>query len=37
MSDTEKVNELMNKLNHPLKAGMEAVRAIIKKANKKIC
>ena len=36
MSDTEKVNEFMKKLNHPLKGEMEAVRAIIVNANKKI-
>ena len=36
MSDTEKVNEFMNKLDHPLKKEMEAVRLIIKKANLKI-
>lgn len=32
----DEVNEYMNKLEHPLKAEMEAVRTIIKGANKKI-
>ena len=35
-ADTEKVNEYMSKLNHPLKTEMEAVRLIIKNANSKI-
>ncbi|WP_343703832.1 DUF1801 domain-containing protein [Chitinophaga sp.] len=33
MNDTEKVNELMQRLEHPLKAEIEAVRAIILKAG----
>ena len=33
---TEKVNEYMSKLEHPLKAEIEAVRTIIMKANSKI-
>ena len=36
MSNTKKVDEFMDKLEHPLKAEMEAVRSIIKNANKKI-
>ena len=36
MHDTQKVNEFMSKLDHPLKAGMEAVRAIILQASAKI-
>ena len=32
----EKVNELMNNLEHPLKAEIEALRTIIKNANSKI-
>ncbi len=36
-NETEKVNAFMDKLEHPLKAEMEAVRAIITSANKKIC
>jgi uncharacterized protein YdeI (YjbR/CyaY-like superfamily) len=36
MSNTKKVEEFMSKLEHPLKAEMEAVRAIIVKANAKI-
>lgn len=36
MNGTEKVNELMAQLQHPLKAEIEAVRAIILKANNKI-
>ena len=36
MSDAEKVNEYMQKLEHPLKAEIEAVRAIIVNANSKI-
>ncbi len=35
-SDEEKVNEYMSKLDHPLKAEIEAVRKIIKGADKKI-
>jgi len=36
MNDTKKVNEFMSKLDHPLKAEMEAVRAIIVQASSKI-
>ena len=36
MSNTKKVDEFMSKLEHPLKAEMEAVRAIIVNANPKI-
>ena len=36
MNDTEKVNALLKDLEHPLKPEIEAVRAIIMKANKKI-
>lgn len=36
LTDAEIVNENMSKLQHPLKAEMEAVRAIIKNANSKI-
>ncbi|TKC64158.1 DUF1801 domain-containing protein [Pedobacter hiemivivus] len=36
MSNTKKVEEFMSKLEHPLKAEMEAVRAIIVNANSKI-
>ncbi|MNK20340.1 hypothetical protein D3C87_385770 [compost metagenome] len=36
MSNTKKVDEFMSKLEHPLKAEMEAVRAIIINANSKI-
>lgn len=36
MSNTKKVDEFMSKLEHPLKAEMEAVRAIIVNANSKI-
>jgi hypothetical protein len=36
VNDTSKVNEFMNKLEHPLKAEMAAVRAIIMKASNKI-
>lgn len=36
MTDTEKVNDLMAKLEHPLKAEIQAVRDIILKANKKL-
>lgn len=35
-TDAELVEEYMQKLVHPLKAEIEAVRIIIKKANKKI-
>lgn len=35
-SDTAKVNEFMNQLDHPLKAEMEAVRANLLNANSKI-
>jgi uncharacterized protein YdhG (YjbR/CyaY superfamily) len=35
-SDAEQVAEYMNKLEHPLKAAIEAVRDIIKKADKRI-
>ena len=33
MNDTKKVNEFMDKLEHPLKAEMEAVRSIIMNAS----
>ncbi|MBK8902670.1 MAG: DUF1801 domain-containing protein [Anaerolineaceae bacterium] len=36
MSNSEKVNAFLSKLDHPLKAEMEAVRAIITGANSKI-
>lgn len=36
MTDTEKVDDFMRKLAHPLKAEIEAVRAIILRANNKI-
>lgn len=36
VSDAEKVSEYMEKLEHPLKKEIEAVRIIIKKANSKI-
>jgi len=36
MNDTKKVNEFVSKLEHPLKAEMEAVRAIIMQASSKI-
>lgn len=35
-NDGGKVNEFMDKLEHPFKAEMEAVRTIIKNANNKI-
>ena len=36
LSDAEKVNAYMQKLEHPLKAEIEAIRAIIVSANNKI-
>jgi hypothetical protein len=36
LNSTEAVTEFMNKLEHPLKAEMEAVRTLILSANKKI-
>ncbi len=36
LKDEEKVKEYMNKLEHPLKAEIEAIRMIIKNADKKI-
>lgn len=36
MSNTKKVDEFMDKLEHPLRAEMEAVRSIIVNANSKI-
>jgi len=36
ITDAEKVNAYMDKLEHPLKAEIEAVRAIIREANPKI-
>ena len=36
MSNSEKVNVFMSKLDHPLKAEMEAIRTIITGANSKI-
>ena len=36
MSNTNKVDEFISKLEHPLKAELEAVRAIIVNANPKI-
>lgn len=36
MNNTKKVDEFMSKLEHPLKAELEAVRAIISGANPKI-
>ncbi|MCE6989400.1 DUF1801 domain-containing protein [Dyadobacter sp. CY323] len=36
MSNTTKANEFMSKLEHPLKAEMEAVREIIINANSKM-
>lgn len=36
MSNTKKVDEFLSKLDHPLKAEMEAVRNIITKASAKI-
>lgn len=36
MSNTKKVEEFMTKLEHPLKAEMEAVRSILINANPKI-
>lgn len=36
MNDTKKVNEFMDKLEHPLKAEMEAVRSIIVNASPKM-
>ena len=36
MSNTKKVDEFMSKLEHPLKAELEAVRSIIVNANPKI-
>lgn len=36
LSDADKVNEYMKKLEHPLIKEIEAVRAIIRGANKKI-
>ncbi len=36
ISDAEKVNDYMSKLEHPLKAEIEAVRIIIKASNPKI-
>ncbi|MFL9484587.1 DUF1801 domain-containing protein [Chitinophagaceae bacterium LWZ2-11] len=35
-TDTEQVTAFMSQLEHPLKAEMEAVRAIIKKSNTKV-
>jgi len=36
MNNTKKVDEFMNKLEHPLKAEMEAIRKIIVNASPKI-
>jgi uncharacterized protein YdeI (YjbR/CyaY-like superfamily) len=36
MNNTQKVNEFLSKLDHPLKAELEAVRSIIINANAKI-
>jgi len=36
MSNTKKVDEFMSKLEHPLKAELEAVRSIIVNANPKM-
>ena len=36
MTDAEKVTDYMQKLEHPLKAEIEAVRQIIRNANNKI-
>jgi uncharacterized protein YdeI (YjbR/CyaY-like superfamily) len=36
MNNTEKVDDFMSKLEHPLKAELEAVRSIIVNANSKI-
>lgn len=36
MTDAQKVSELMDALDHPLKAEIEAVRAILKNTNSKI-
>lgn len=36
MTDAEKVADYMQRLNHPLKAEIEAVRVIIKQANTKL-
>jgi len=36
VNKTEKVNEFMDKLDHPFKAEVQAVREIIKNANKDI-
>lgn len=36
MSNTKKVDEFMDKLEHPLRAEMEAVRSIIVNANSKM-
>ena len=36
MTDAEKVADYIQRLNHPLKAEIEAVRVIIKQANGKL-
>ena len=36
MNNTKKVDEFLSKLEHPLKAELEAVRSIIVKANSKM-
>lgn len=36
MNNTKKVDDFMSKLEHPLKAEMEAVRTILNKANSKM-
>ncbi len=36
MTDTEKVNEYLKKLEHPLKSEIEAVRKIIIESNEKL-
>ena len=37
VGNTEEVNEFMNKLHHPFKAEVQAVRDIIMNVNKEIC
>lgn len=36
-NNSEEVNDFMHKLNHPLKAEIQAVREIIKNADARIC
>ena len=37
LTDQEQVEDWMDQLNHPLKQGIELIRNIIKKSDKRIC